>query len=48
MDEARRSLAELASAYPDLTIAQVRAALPNTLGFLDRQAEGLELAGMRP
>jgi AraC-like DNA-binding protein/tetratricopeptide (TPR) repeat protein len=48
MDEARRSLMELASAYPDLTIAQVRAALPNTPGFLDRQAEGLELAGMRP
>jgi AraC-like DNA-binding protein len=47
-DEARRSLAELASAYPDLTIAQVRAALPNTSGFLDRQAEGLEAAGMRP
>ena len=47
-EEARRSLDELARLYPDLTIAQVRSALPNTLSFLERQAEGLEAAGMRP
>lgn len=46
-DEARRSFAELARLYPDLTIAQVRSALPNTPSFLDRQAEGLEALGMR-
>jgi hypothetical protein len=46
-DEARQSLAELARLYPDLTIAEVRSALPNTPSFLDRQAEGLEAAGMR-
>jgi tetratricopeptide (TPR) repeat protein len=46
-DEARQSIAELVRVYPDLTIAQVRAALPNTPSFLDRQAEGLEAAGMR-
>ena len=47
-DEARRSLAELTRLYPDLTIAQVKAALPNTPSFLERQAEGLEAAGMCP
>jgi AraC-like DNA-binding protein/tetratricopeptide (TPR) repeat protein len=47
-DEARQCLAELARFYPDLTIAEVRRALPNTPNFLDRQAEGLEAAGMRP
>jgi AraC-like DNA-binding protein/tetratricopeptide (TPR) repeat protein len=47
-DEARQSLAELACLHPDLTIAEVRSALPNTPSFLDRQAEGLEAAGMRP
>jgi AraC-like DNA-binding protein/tetratricopeptide (TPR) repeat protein len=47
-DEARQSFAELATLYPDLTISQVRSALPNTPSFLDRQAEGLEALGMRP
>jgi TolB-like protein len=47
-DEARRSLADLTRLYPDLTIAQVKSALPNTPSFLERQAEGLEAAGMRP
>lgn len=46
--EAHQSLVELARLYPDLTIADVRSALPNTPSFLDRQAEGLEAAGMRP
>lgn len=46
--EARQSLAELARLFPALTIAEVRSALPNTPSFLDRQAEGLEAAGMRP
>jgi AraC-like DNA-binding protein/tetratricopeptide (TPR) repeat protein len=47
-ENARRSLAELASAFPGLTIAQVRSGLPFRPGFLDRVAEGLESVGMRP
>ena len=46
-EEARRSLAELTRAFPDLTIAQVRSGLPYRSGYLDRVAEGLESAGMR-
>jgi len=47
-DEGRRTLAELAAAYPDLTIDDIRSALPwNTL-YLDRVSEGLEHVGMRP
>jgi adenylate cyclase len=47
-EEARRCVAELLRYYPDLTITDVRSALPNTPGFLDRAAEGLEAAGLRP
>jgi adenylate cyclase len=47
-DEARRSVAELLRHYPDLTITEVRSALPHTLDHLDRVAEGLEAAGLRP
>jgi AraC-like DNA-binding protein len=47
-EEARRSVAELLGQYPDLTIADVRVALPHTPSFLDRAAEGLEAAGLRP
>jgi adenylate cyclase len=46
-DEARRRFAEFARAFPDLTIAEVKAGLPYTAGFLDRVAEGLETVGMR-
>ena len=46
-EEARRSLAELTRAFPDLTIAQVRSGLPYRSSYLDRLAEGLESAGMR-
>jgi TolB-like protein/methylphosphotriester-DNA--protein-cysteine methyltransferase len=45
-DEARHSFGEFIRAYPDLTIAQVRAGLPYSPGFLDRVAEGLETLGM--
>src|SRR6202045_3521677 len=47
-DEARRSVADLRRCYPDLTIADVRSALPHTPSFLDRVIEGLEAAGLRP
>jgi AraC-like DNA-binding protein/tetratricopeptide (TPR) repeat protein len=46
--EARVSLARFAELFPDVTIAQVRAGLPHTPLFLDRVAEGLDTAGMRP
>ncbi|MGO8915678.1 MAG: helix-turn-helix domain-containing protein [Stellaceae bacterium] len=47
-EEARRSVTELLRCYPDLTITDVRSALPHTPSFLDRAAEGLEAAGLRP
>lgn len=47
-EEARQSFAELVSAYPELTIAQVRSALPHTARFYDRASEGLAGLGMRP
>jgi adenylate cyclase len=46
-DQARQSLLELLRVYPDLTISDVRSALPHTPGFLDRASEGLESAGIR-
>ncbi|WGD53408.1 helix-turn-helix domain-containing protein [Bradyrhizobium sp. CB1650] len=46
--EARQSFAELTCAYPDLTIGQVRRALPHTPGFCDRACEGLASLGMHP
>jgi adenylate cyclase len=48
MDEARQSLAAFTNEYPDLTIADVRSGLPWSPLYLDRVAEGLESAGMRP
>jgi adenylate cyclase len=47
-EEARRSLTDLLRRYPDLTIAEIRKALPHTPSFLDRAAEGLEAAGLHP
>jgi AraC-like DNA-binding protein len=46
-EEARRSFAELTNAYPELTIAEVRAALPHPLSYRDRVCEGLASLGMR-
>jgi AraC-like DNA-binding protein/tetratricopeptide (TPR) repeat protein len=45
-DQARRCLLELTRACPDLTISDVRVALPHTPSFMDRASEGLEAAGM--
>lgn len=47
-DEARRSFAELTRAYPELTIAEVRLALPHPQSYRDRVCEGLASLGMRP
>jgi tetratricopeptide (TPR) repeat protein len=44
---ARRSLTELARAFPELTIARVRSGLPYRSSYLDRVADGLETLGMR-
>ena len=46
-DQARQSLLDLTRAYPDLTISDVRSALPHTPDFLDRASEGLKTLGMR-
>jgi len=48
IEEARLSVAELLRHYPDLTITEVRSALPHTPSFLDRAAEGLEASGLCP
>ena len=47
-EEARRSFADLTRAYPELTIGQVRSALPHPPSFRDRACEGLASLGMRP
>jgi AraC-like DNA-binding protein/tetratricopeptide (TPR) repeat protein len=47
-EEARRSFAELCQAYPELTIAEVRSALPHPQSYRDRVCEGLAYLGMRP
>jgi AraC-like DNA-binding protein len=46
-DEAKRSLRALRSAFPSLTIDQVRAGLPHSVSFLDSVSDGLESVGMR-
>ncbi|HEY6980781.1 helix-turn-helix domain-containing protein [Reyranella sp.] len=46
-EEARQSYVELVRAYPELTIAEIRSALPHTPRFYDRAAEGLASLGMR-
>lgn len=48
IDRALRSLTGLLGSFPELTIAKVRNGLPYPSDFLDRVAEGLETAGMRP
>jgi adenylate cyclase len=46
-DEAKRSLHSLISAFPFLTVAHIRAALPHTVSVLDRLSNGIESVGMR-
>jgi AraC-like DNA-binding protein len=48
MDEGHRTLARFATAFPGLTIADVRSALPWNAEYLDGVSEGLESAGMHP
>jgi AraC-like DNA-binding protein/TolB-like protein len=48
MEEAKHSIAEFLKASPGVTITDVRLGLPWHAGYLDRVAEGLEHAGMRP
>jgi len=47
-EEARQSFAELVRTYPELTLAEVKSALPHTARFYDRASEGLASLGMRP
>jgi len=46
IDDAQQSIGALRSAFPDLTIAQIRTGLPHTTLLLDRVAEGLAGLGM--
>jgi AraC-like DNA-binding protein/tetratricopeptide (TPR) repeat protein len=46
-EEARRSYVDLMRTYPELTITEIRSALPHTPRFYDRAAEGLASLGMR-
>jgi AraC-like DNA-binding protein/tetratricopeptide (TPR) repeat protein len=46
-DEAKSSLRALISAFPSLTIAQIRSGLPHTASLLDSVSNGLESVGMR-
>jgi adenylate cyclase len=48
MEEGRHSVAEFLKTSPGVTIADIRSGLPWHSGYLDRVAEGLETAGMRP
>jgi adenylate cyclase len=45
-EEARHSFADLIRTFPDLTIAEVRSALPFTASFCDRASEALSSLGM--
>jgi AraC-like DNA-binding protein len=47
-EKARESFAELTRAYPELTIAEVRSALPHPETYRDRVCEGLASLGMHP
>jgi adenylate cyclase len=47
-EEARQSFAELTRAYPELTIAEVRSALPHPQSYRNRVCEGLASLGMHP
>jgi tetratricopeptide (TPR) repeat protein len=46
-DEAKRSLCTLISAFPSLTISQIRTGLPHSVSFRDSVSNGLESVGMR-
>ena len=45
--EAELGFSQLRKIYPELTISEVRGALPHTQGYLDRACEGLECLGMK-
>jgi len=47
-EEARRSFTALTRAYPEMTIAEIRSALPHTQNYCDRACEGLASLGLRP
>ena len=47
-EQARRSFTELTGKYPELTLTDVRAALPHTPSFSDLACDGLASLGMRP
>jgi AraC-like DNA-binding protein/TolB-like protein len=47
-EETARTLAELRRSQPDITIAEVKTGWPFEKRFLDRIADGLESAGLRP
>jgi tetratricopeptide (TPR) repeat protein len=46
-DEAKRSLRSLISAFPFLTVAHMRVALPHTASLLDRVSNAIESVGVR-
>ncbi len=47
-EQARRSFTELTDKYPELTLGDVRSALPHTPSFSDLACDGLASLGMRP
>jgi AraC-like DNA-binding protein/tetratricopeptide (TPR) repeat protein len=48
MEQARHIFTELTHTYPELTIGDVRSALPHTSSFCDRASDSLASLGMRP
>ncbi len=46
-EEARRAFVQLRQSYPELTIGEVRSALPHTQSYLNLASEGLDHLGMR-
>ena len=47
-EEAQHSFAQFTRAYPELTLADVKLALPHTQSYHDRACEGLASLGMQP
>jgi tetratricopeptide (TPR) repeat protein len=48
MEQARQSFTELTGKYPELTLGDVRSALPHTPSYSDLACDGLASLGMRP
>jgi tetratricopeptide (TPR) repeat protein/AraC-like DNA-binding protein len=48
MEQARRSFTELTGEYPELTLGDVRSALPHTPSYSNLACDGLASLGMRP